>query len=673
MGIMDLFRRKAKAEQKGLPASIAYGTGRVVAGVTDDLANSALWSCVINLSRLYATLPWHAYSGTGNSRRQLTSGILPALLKKPNPFMTSYEFRFFMGFNFEMHGESVAIIQRARNGLPIALWPVSPGALVMSEENGRLYYTVAITGTRYPAEDILLVRNTPVGYGGGSVLSPVAYASDDIDLSDKCRKMQAEYYSSATVMGNIIHVPQGFTDAQKDKVREQFTNGRYRNYVLDERVKLQPIQIQGADTSRLNEAQKWSVSEVCRRFGVPPFFVGDMTGTYNNAEQQGLQMVTYTLQPRIGAWESALEDAICQEGQYVRFSLDGLMRGDHAARASFYHNAIMDGWMTINEVRGFEDMLGIGADGDVHLFPTNYGTLPDIIAGKYQSANNAGSFWNLPPDDDGGQEKEPENPTPEPKPEPTPETREEKEESVRKALREAKRRVDLLFVEKSHAPAKSNRQRLEAAIRSQLKDAIAQLKTLVATGQPTQSVVEDFKAWLDEHATSDTARYSAICLDVLQKMVPVVQKETGKDKTPGEADMQRYSDTFADGLAKRVSGTVLRTAKASLGTDTFDDDMAALERDYPVDQSDEEVNRSSNAFNVWLFANLGVTVFHVVAASNCCSFCSSVDGKVASVEGYVLRGGDDMDMGDGSVRHIDKDYRHPPFHAHCRCSVAPGE
>ena len=35
--------------------------------------------------------------------------------------------------------------------------------------------------------------------------------------------------------------------------------------------------------------------------------------------------------------------------------------------------------------------------------------------------------------------------------------------------------------------------------------------------------------------------------------------------------------------------------------------------------------------------------------------------------------GSDVDLGDGSIRHIDKNYRHPPFHSHCRCSVAPGE
>ena len=40
----------------------------------------------------------------------------------------------------------------------------------------------------------------------------------------------------------------------------------------------------------------------------------------------------------------------------VKFNLDGLLRGDMAARSNYYHNAILDGYMTRNEVRELENM-----------------------------------------------------------------------------------------------------------------------------------------------------------------------------------------------------------------------------------------------------------------------------------------------------------------------------
>lgn len=592
-----------------------------------------------------------------------TSGLVTELLKKPNPYMTDYEFRFVMGFNFEMHGEAAAIIKRSRNGLPIELYPVSPSALVSSFDDGVMYYTLAATtGERYSSHDVLLIRNTPTGYGAGAVLDPIYYASDDLDLEDHCRQMQKEFYNGASVIGNMISVPQNFTTEMKDAIRAQFEGRHFRNYVVDERVKITPIQVQSGDIAKLTEAQKWNAQEVARRFNVPPFFIGDTTGTYNNSEQQGMQMVIYCLRPRITAWESALNSSLCRAGEFIKFSLEGLLRGDHATRSAFYHNAIMDGWMSINEVRRLEDLSGIGSDGDVHFFPMNYGSLSDIVAGKY-ATGNGGSIWDLPA---GEERKRPVRSLNLPVQEETPEDK-------AKRLKEEKRRKDLKFVSEAKAPAQSNRSKLEKLIRTHLKAEIAELKTLIATGQPTGTVLSDFKDWLDQYASEIQPQYKAIYLDILKKMIPVVQKEIGNEDDVSETKADEYASAYADSMSKRQTGAMNAAAQASAGTDHFEADMDTLEADYPITQSEEEVNRSSNAFNVWLFSQLGVTVFHVVASSNACSFCASLDGKTASVEGYVLQKGSDVDDGEGSVRHIDKNYRHPPFHSHCKCSVAPGE
>ncbi len=639
---------------------VAYGSGRRVAGrPQEELFNSALWSCVINLSRLYATLPWHAFRIDARGNRSIEQDTaLSQVLKKPNAYMTSYDFRFCMGFNFEMHGEAPALIQRSRAGLPIALWPLSPHSIVASEENGMLYYTLAVTGERYAASDILLVRNTPVGYGAGSVLDPIYFARSDIELAQKCKDMQAEYYEGASIVGNNIAVPSSFNKEQKDEIKKMFDGAHgFRNYIMDERIKISPIQVQNADIAKLSEAQKWSAQEVARRFNVPPFFIGDTTGTYNNSEQQGMQMVTYCLNPRVSAWEAALNNALCRQNEYIKFSLEGLMRGDHSTRAAFYHNAIMDGWMSINDVLRKEEMPGIGPDGDAHFFPMNYGNLHDVVTGKYANGTNGmGSIWSLPAEEEHTL------------------TAEKKGlEESRARIRAEKRRHDLLFVEEAQKPAKSNRAKLEKLIREQLKTAIEELRRLIATGAPADSVVTDFKAWLDEHAKDAAPQYKAIYIDVLKKMVPIVQDETGKDDEVPDSNIEKYAGVYADGMAQRVAGTAGRTASDSVGTDHFEDDINRLEQDYPIDQSEEETNRSSNAFAVWLFSQLHISVFHVVASSNSCEFCDSLDGKVASVEGYVLQKGTDVDTGDGGIRHIDKDYRHPPFHSHCRCSVAPGE
>lgn len=651
---MSIFS-KIKKKSESIITAMAYGGRSIFAASTrENLFSSALWSCVINLCRLYATLPWHAYDETDTGGRKVQKdSLLASILHKPNPYMTDYDFRFVMGYNFEMHGEAPCLIQRSRSGLPIALWPVSPSSLVASERDGRLIYTLALDGSSYPAEDVLLIRNTPVGYGLGQVLDPIYYAKDDLDLASRCTQMQKEYYDGASIIGNVVSVPQAMGPDERRQIKAQFDSARgFRNYILDERIKLTPIQVQTADIGKLTEAQKWSATEVARRFNVPPFLVGDTTGTYNNSEQQGLQMVIYCLQPRIGAWESALNDALCKTGEHIKFSLEGLMRGDHATRAAYYQQGLTNGWLTINEIRGKEELPSIGANGDKHFMMTNYGTLDDIIAGKYSSAGSASSVWDLPVDTGSGSEPQ-----------------SEKE----KISLDEKRQRDLAYVAESARPAQSSRSKVEKEIRAQLKEAIAEIRRLIATGSPADAVIRDFSDWMDEHVQDHKETYKAIYVGVLQRMVPIAQKATGKDWPVKDKDLEAYADSYAETLSYRIAGKAKKSAEEGVGQEDFEDRMTTLEQDYPISQSEEETNRSSNAFNLFLFSQLGVTVYHIVAAANSCSMCDAIDGKTASIEGYVLSKDSDLDLGDGDVRHIHKNYRHPPFHEHCRCGVAPGE
>lgn len=657
MGFFNFFRSKKEA----VSDRVVGLSSRRVARTGEELANSALWSCVINLARLYATLPLHVYRvDSAGKRTKLESGILVELLRRPNAYMTSYEWRFVMGYNFEMHGEAIALIQRSSTGYPIALWPLSPHAIVGSWSDGQLRYTLAVDGSVYRPEDILILRNTPVGYGAGQVLDPIYYASSDIELEQKCKELQAEFYEGASVVGNLITVPQSFSDEVKDKLRKLFGSMKgYRSIVLDERVKVTPIQISQADITKLSEAQKWTAAEVARRFNVPPFFIGDTTGTYNNSEQQGIMMVTYCLQPRVTAWEVALDGSLCGKSEYLKFSLSGLMRGDHAARSAYYHNAIMDGYMSINDVRRLEDMDPIGEEGDVHFFPLNYASVQDVASGRYTGGGS--SIWDLPASSE-SEHKSPRRGDIRTKTPETPVAR----------IKEERRRHDLAYIAEAQAPAQSNRQKIEKLIRAQIRAEIEKIRELIATGAPTDSVVSDFKAWLDAHAKELSPQYQAIYLDIIRKMVPVVQAETGKEAEVSDEKMAAFATSYADSMAQRVAGSTRKTVEDSIDTEEFDSQVDSFQQDYPVEASDEEVNRSSNAFSIFLFSALQVSVFHVVASPTACSFCKAIDGKVASVDGYVITQGSDVDTGDG-IRHVSRNYRHPPFHSHCRCSVAPGE
>ena len=96
--------------------------------------------------------------------------------------------------------------------------------------------------------------------------------------------------------------------------------------------------------------------------------IGDLEkSSFNNIEQQSLEFVKYTIDP----WIVRLEQAMCvkllseqeQEKYYIKFNLDGLLRGDYESRMRGYQIGINAGFMSPNDVRRLEDMTLIATPG----------------------------------------------------------------------------------------------------------------------------------------------------------------------------------------------------------------------------------------------------------------------------------------------------------------------
>ena len=69
----------------------------------------------------------------------------------------------------------------------------------------------------------------------------------------------------------------------------------------------------------------------------------------------------------------------------IKFVLDGLLRGDTDARTKFYHGAVLDGYMTRNEVRRMEGLPD--AEGlDEFLYPAN-----EFVVNGSQASDPAGA------------------------------------------------------------------------------------------------------------------------------------------------------------------------------------------------------------------------------------------------------------------------------------------
>ena len=120
--------------------------------------------------------------------------------------------------------------------------------------------------------------------------------------------------------------------------------------------------------------------------------VGDLEkSSFSNIEQQSLEFVKYTLEPWLVRWEQSMIRSLLTPSEkqeyFIKFNVDGLLRGDYASRMSGYATARQNGWMSANDIRELENLDRIPAEdgGDLYLINGNMTKLAD--AGIFATAD----------------------------------------------------------------------------------------------------------------------------------------------------------------------------------------------------------------------------------------------------------------------------------------------
>ena len=113
--------------------------------------------------------------------------------------------------------------------------------------------------------------------------------------------------------------------------------------------------------------------------------------SFSNIEQQSLEFVKYTLDPWVVRWEQAMCRTLLTESEksklFIKFNVDGLLRGDYVSRMSGYATARQNGWMSANDIRELENLDRIPAElgGDLYLINGAMTKLQD--AGAFAKSN----------------------------------------------------------------------------------------------------------------------------------------------------------------------------------------------------------------------------------------------------------------------------------------------
>ena len=405
-----LFKSRDKPKNSTAGSSYRFFTGGSTAGknVTERSAMqmTAVYSCVRVLSEAVAGLPLHLYKyrSDGGKEKAIDNPLYFLLHDEPNPEMTSFVFRETLMTHLLLWGNAYAQIIRNGKGEVVALYPLMPNRMsVDRDENGRLYYKYyrgndeAIRSKEY---EVILspydVMHIPgLGFDGLVGYSPIAMAKNAIGLAIATEEYGAKFFANGAAPSGVLEHPG--TLKNPDKVRESWnaTFGGSHNAnkvaVLEEGMKYTPISI-SPEQAQFLETRKFQINEIARIFRVPPHMVGDLEkSSFSNIEQQSLEFVKYTLEPWLVRWEQSMVRSLLSPSEkkeyFIKFNVDGLLRGDYASRMSGYATARQNGWMSANDIRELENLDRIPAEdgGDLYLINGNMTKLAD--AGIFASAD----------------------------------------------------------------------------------------------------------------------------------------------------------------------------------------------------------------------------------------------------------------------------------------------
>jgi len=411
MGIFSgLFKSRDKPTDSTIGSRYTFYMGGSTSGKTvterSAMQMTAVYSCVRILAEAIAGLPLHVYryNSDGGKEKAIDHSLYLILHDEPNPEMSSFVFRETLMTHLLLWGNAYAQIIRNSKGEVVALYPLMPNKMsVDRDENGQLYYQYlrSIDEVGGKSETVILkpadVLHIPgLGFDGLVGYSPIAMAKNAIGLAIATEEYGAKFFANGAAPSGVLEHPGTIKDPQRVREAWQSQFGGSQNSgkiaVLEEGMKYTPISI-SPEQAQFLETRKFQINEIARIFRVPPHMVGDLEkSSFSNIEQQSLEFVKYTLDPWVIRWEQSIMRTLLtpeeKKSYFVKFNLEGLLRGDYQSRMNGYATARQNGWMSANDIRELENLDRIPAEAGGDLYLINGNMLPLQQAGAFANTQN---------------------------------------------------------------------------------------------------------------------------------------------------------------------------------------------------------------------------------------------------------------------------------------------
>lgn len=358
---------------------------------------SAVYGAVQYICDFVSALPVYVYDR--NSRTRVEKHHLTHVLSvRPNEAQTPSDFQRQLTRSLLLLGNGYAYNYRdPSTGWVVERIPLSPDCMSVMRIGGKLryFYTDPDAGELYcldPADVTHYKLDSKDGCTGESVLK---YAAQTMQRAQAAAEYESAVYRNNARPGGVLYTDTDLAGnsevpdpndssrmlSKKENIRRAWERAHggganaFRVAVLDNGLKYQAIKIDTFDESFVS-AKDISIADIARFFGVPLHAL--MTGkqSFQSNEQNSLEFVQGRGLAIVRMMEEEdsyklLLDSELGKRYWIKRNLDGRLRGDTEARATFYRTMHDIGAYSVNDILALEDKPNV-AGGDVRLASLNY-------------------------------------------------------------------------------------------------------------------------------------------------------------------------------------------------------------------------------------------------------------------------------------------------------------
>ncbi|MFW8566160.1 phage portal protein [Orrella sp. 11846] len=374
--------------------------------VDNSLQLAAVWACVRLISQTISTLPLGLYERQGDGGRKLMGEhpLYRVIHDQPNADMTAVTFWEAVVSSMLLWGNAYIEIHRS-GGQVIGLSFLLPSRMQVTQNKNTLQYVYNTESGQREIPRSRMMHIPAFTLDGIMGLSPITYACNVFGSAMSAEEAAARTFKNGMMPTVYFKVDSILKPSQREEFREyaKSVSGAInagRSPVLEQGMTADTIGINPTD-AQLLESRLHMGEEICRFFLVDPSMVGYGHKDSNwgtGLEQKKLGFLTFALAPWLRRIEQAIKRSLIapddQDRLYAEYAIEGLLRADSTARASFYSQMVQNGIFTRDDCRVLENLPRRGGNADVLTVQTNLS--PIDLLGQHKDEehlHNALSQW----------------------------------------------------------------------------------------------------------------------------------------------------------------------------------------------------------------------------------------------------------------------------------------